>query len=128
MASSHSESGEGDTNSDAQSDVHKRKVRQKKKPHQSNEESDEETAPKVMTAKTRDHPDEDAKRTSHDSGLGEGTTTNPIGDGTTVNPLVGSFGADAAVLGLRYAVGIGGGRLSSTSYHPALHGYFGGVD
>ena len=72
-------------------------------------------------AKTGDHSDEDVKRTSHNSGVGEGATTNPIADGATANPLVGLFGADATVLGLHYAVGIGGtGSLPFPTTLPSM--------
>ena len=96
-ASSRSGSGEGN----AQGDAPRRKVRQKKKPHQSfNAESDEESAPKVTTDKTGGNPDGEAKRTSQDSGLG---------DGATVHPVTGSSGAGAAVLlGVRHAADAGG--------------------
>ena len=78
-ASSRSGSSEGDANSDAQGDAPRCKVRQKKKPHQSfNAESDEESAPKVMTDKTGGNADGEVKRTSQDSGLGDGATTHPI--------------------------------------------------
>ena len=78
-ASSKSGSSEGNTNSDAQGDAPRRKVRQKKKPHQSfNSESDEESAPKVTTDKTSGNPDGEAKRTSQDSGLGDGATAHPV--------------------------------------------------
>ena len=74
-ASSRLGSSKGDANSDAQGNAPRRKVRQKKKPHQSfNAESDEESAPKVMTDKTGGNPDGEAKRTSQDSGLGDGAT------------------------------------------------------
>ena len=64
-ASSRSGSGEGD--------APRHKVRQKKKPHQSfNAESDEESAPKVMTDKTDGNADGEAKRSPQDSGLGMG--------------------------------------------------------
>ena len=95
-ASSRLDSGEGDANSDAQGDAPRRKVRQKKKPHQSfNAESDEESAPKVTTDKIGGNTDGEAKRTSQDSGLGDGATTHPI---------TGSSGAGAAaLLGARHA-------------------------
>ena len=110
-ASSHSKSGEGDANSDAQSDVTKCKVRRKKKPHQSNEDSDEEAASKVMAAKTGGHSDDDVKRTLQDSGVGEGTTANPPG----------LFGLDATALGCRYAAGIGGaGSLPLPTTLPSM--------
>ena len=100
-ASSRSGSGEGDTNSDAQGNAPRRKVRQKKKPHQSfNAESDEESAPKVTTDKTGGNADGEAKRTSQDSGLG---------DGATAHPVTGSSGAGmAALLGVRHAADAGG--------------------
>ena len=100
-ASSRSGSGEGDTNSDTQGDAPRRKVRQKKKPHQSfNAESDEESAPKVMTDKTGGNTDREAKRTSQDSGLG---------DGATAHPITGSSGAGAAaLLGICHAADAGG--------------------
>ena len=100
-ASSRSGSGEGDTNSDAQGDAPRRKVRQKKKPHQSfNAESDEESAPKVTTDKTGGNADGEAKRTSQDLGLG---------DGATAHPVTGSSGAGAAaLLGVRHAADAGG--------------------
>ena len=89
-ASSRSGSSEGNTNSDAQGDAPRCKVRQKKKPHQSfNAESEEESAPKVMTDKTDGNADGEAKRSSQDSGLGDGATTHPI---------TGSSGAGMAVL------------------------------
>ena len=90
-----------DANSDAQGDAPRRKVRQKKKPHQSfNAESDEESAPKVMSDKTSGNPDGEAKRTSQDSGLGNGATTHPV---------TGSFGAGTvALLGVRHAANAGG--------------------
>ena len=76
-ASSHFGSGEDDANSDDQGKATtKRKVRRKKKP-QPNRDSDEETVPKVAAAKTRDHSDNEAKRSSHDSGVSEGATANP---------------------------------------------------
>ena len=95
-ASSRSGSGKGDANSDAQGDAPRCKVRQKKKLHQSfNVESDEESAPKVTTDKTGGNPDGEAKRTSQDSGLGDGATTHPI---------TGSSGAGVvALLGIRHA-------------------------
>ena len=100
-ASSRSGSSEGDANSDAQGDAPRRKVRQKKKPHQSfNAESDEESAPKVTTDKTGGNADGEAKRTSQDSGLG---------DGATAHPVTGSSGAGtAALLGVRHAADAGG--------------------
>ena len=100
-ASSRSGSSEGDANSDTQGDAPRRKVRQKKKPHQSfNAESDEESAPKVMTDKTGGNADGEAKRTSQDSGLG---------DGATAHPVTGSSGAGAAaLLGTRHAADAGG--------------------
>ena len=99
-ASSRSGSGEGNANSDAQGDAPRRKVRQKKKPHQSfNAESDKESTPKVTTDKTGGNADGEAKRTSQDSGLG---------DGATANPVTGSSGAGAAVLlGVRHAADAG---------------------
>ena len=130
-ASSHSGSREGDANSDARSDVvTKHKVRRKKKPHQSNEDSDEETVPKVTAAKTGSHSDDDVKRTSQDSGVGEGATANPIdmmaltsipvGDGVNANPP-GLFGVNAAVLGRRYATGIrGAGSLPLPTTLPSM--------
>ena len=79
LASSRSGSGEGDANSDAQGDAPRCKVRQKKKPHQSfNAESDKESAPKVTTDKTGGNADGEAKRTSQDSGLGNGATAHPV--------------------------------------------------
>ena len=100
-ASSRSGSGEGNANSDAQGDAPRCKVRQKKKPHQSfNAESDEESAPKVMTDKTGGNPDGEAKRTSQESGLG---------DGATAHPVTGSSGAGTAVLlGIHHAADAGG--------------------
>ena len=100
-ASSRLGSGEGDANSDTQGDAPRCKVRQKKKPHQSfNAESDKESAPKVMTDKTSGNPDGEAKRTSQDSGLG---------DGATAHPVTGSSGAGAAaLLGIRHAADAGG--------------------
>ena len=97
LASSRSGSGEDD----AQGDAPRRKVRQKKKPHQSfNAESDEESAPKVMTDKTGGNADGEAKRTSQDSGLG---------DGATAHPVTGSSGAGTvALLGVRHAADAGG--------------------
>ena len=101
LASSRSGSSEGNANSDAQGDAPRRKVRQKKKPHQSfNAESDEESAPKVTTDKTGGNADREAKRTSRDSGLG---------DGATAYPVTGSSGAGAAaLLGIRHAADAGG--------------------
>ena len=100
-ASNRSGSGEGNANSDAQGDAPRRKVRQKKKPCQSfNAESDEESAPKVMTDKTGGNADGEAKRTSQDSGLG---------DGATAYPVSGSSGAGmVALLGVRHAADAGG--------------------
>ena len=100
-ASSRLGSGEGDTNSDTQGNAPRRKVRQKKKPHQSfNAESDEESAPKVTTDKTGGNPDGEAKRTSQDLGLG---------DGATAHPITGSSGAGAAaLLGVHHAADAGG--------------------
>ena len=100
-ASSTLDSGEGDANSDTQGDAPRRKVRQKKKPHQSfNAESDKESAPKVTTDKTSGNPDGEAKRTSQDSGLG---------DGATAHPITGSSGAGVvALLGIRHAADAGG--------------------
>ena len=94
-------SSEGDANSDAQGDAPRCKVRQKKKPHQSfNAESDEESAPKVMTVKTDGNADGEAKRSSQDSGLG---------DGATAHPITGSSGAGmVALLGIRHAADAGG--------------------
>ena len=100
-ASSRSGSGEGDANSDAQGDSPRRKVRQKKKPHQSfNVESDEESAPKVTTDKTSGNADGEAKRTSQDSGLGNGATAHPV--------TGSSGGGAAAFLGVRHAADAGG--------------------
>ena len=63
-ASSHSGSGEDDANSDAWSKATtKHKVRRKRKPHQPNGGSDEETVPKVTATKTGNHSDDDVKRT-----------------------------------------------------------------
>ena len=78
-ASSHSKSGEGNANSNARSDVvTKRKVRQRRKPHQSNEDSDEETVLKVTAVKTGGHSDEDVKRTLQDHGRLDGTGFIPM--------------------------------------------------
>ena len=100
-ASSRSGSSEGNTNSDAQGDAPRHKVRQKKKPHQSfNAESDEESAPKMTTDKTSGNADGEAKRSSQDSGLG---------DGATAHPVTGSSGAGAAaLLGIRHTADAGG--------------------
>ena len=110
LASSQSGSGKGNANSNTQGDAPRRKVRQKKKPHQSfNAESDEEPTPKVMTDKTGGNPDGEAKRTSQDSGLG---------NGATIHPITGSSGAGAAaLLGVRHAAnarGIGPLPLPTT--------------
>ena len=101
LASSRSGRGEGNTNSDTQGNAPRCKVRQKKKPHQSfNAESDEESTPKVMTDKTGGNPDGEVKRTSQDSGLG---------DGATIHPVTGSSGAGvAALLGVCHAADAGG--------------------
>ena len=120
-ASSHSRSGEGDANSDAWSEATtKCKVRRKRKPHQPNRDSDEETVPKVTVTKTGSHSDDDVKRTLQDSGVGEGATTNPIDDVANTN-LPGLFGADAAVLGVRYAAGFrGAGSLPLPTTLPPM--------
>ena len=127
-SSSHSGSGEGDANSDAQSDVTKRKVRRKKKPHQSNEDSDG-TVPKVTAAETGSHSDDDVKRTLQDSGVGEGATANPVDDRAEADPMnngtnantPGLFGLDAAVLGRHYATGIiGAGFLPLPTTLPSM--------
>ena len=113
-ASSKSGSGEGGTNSDAQSDAPRCKVRWKRKPHQSsNSKLDEESVPKVTTVKTGEKSDEEVKRTSHDSGLG---------DGAAANPITGSSGEGAAVvLGLHYAAGTGGmGSLPLPTTLPSM--------
>ena len=128
-SSSHSGSGEGDANSDAQSDVvTKRKVRRKKKPRKSNKDSDE-AVPKVMVAETGSHSNDDVKRTSQDSGVGEGATANPIDDHAEADPMddganadpPGLFGLNAAALGRRYATGvIGAGCLPLPSTLPSM--------
>ena len=99
-ASNKSGSGKGGTNSDSQSDAPRCKVRRKKKPHQSsNVESDEESVPKATTDKTGGNSDEEAKRTSHDSGLSNAATANPI-----VGPSGDSM---AALLGISHAANAG---------------------
>ena len=126
----HSESREGDTHSNARSEVTmKCKVRQKKKPHQSNEDSDEETVPKVTTAKAGGHSNDDVKRTLQDSGVGEGATTNPVdngadvnamGDGANANPP-GLFGVNTAALDHCYAADIrGAGSLPLPTTLPSM--------
>ena len=113
-ASSRSGSGEGD----AQGDAPRHKVRQKKKPHQSfNAESDEQSAPKVTTDKTGGNADGETKRSSQDSGLG---------DGATAHPVTGSSGAGVA--GRPSCCRCRGNGSIAASHHPALHGYFGGVN
>ena len=114
-------SGEDDTNSDAQSEATtKHKVRRKRKPHQPNGNSDEETVPKVTVTKTGHHSDDDVKRTSQDSGVGEGATTNPVDEAINAKPP-GLFGADVAVLGVRYAAGFkGAGSLPLPTTLPSM--------
>ena len=80
----------------------KHKVRRKRKPHQPDGDSDEETVPKVTATKTGSHSDDEVKRTSQDSGVGEGAAANPVDEAVNAKPP-GLFGADAAVLGVRYA-------------------------
>ena len=95
-----SSSTSSDGESDAKSEAPKRKVRWKKKQHRSsNAESDKESAPET-TGKTGDQTDEEAKKNSYDSGLG---------DSTTANPTIGSSGngLEALLIG-RYAAGAGG--------------------
>ena len=110
LASSSKSSGEGNANSDTQGDAPRRKVRQKKKLHQSfNAESDKESVPKVTTDKTGGNADGEAKRSSQDSGLS---------DGATAHPVTGSSGAGVvALLGIRHATnarGIGPLPLPTT--------------
>ena len=71
-------------------------------------------------AKTGGHSDDDVKRTSQDSGVGEGATANLIDDGATVDPP-GLLGLDMTVLGHRYAAGIGGaGSLPLPTTLPSM--------
>ena len=110
-SSSKSSGGESDTKSDAP----KRKVRRKKRPHQSsNAESDDEPAlGEKSTGKMGDQLGEEARRSSHDSGLGDGVTTNP----TTGSS---SDGVDA-LLSSRYATGTGGmGSLPLLTALPSM--------
>ena len=96
----------------------KHKVRRKRKPHQPDGDSDEETIPKVTATKTEDRSDDKVKRTLQDSGVGEGATANPVDEAANAKPP-GLFGADAAVL--RYATGFkGAGSLPLPTALPSM--------
>ena len=120
-ASSHSGSREDNANSDARSEATtKHKVRRKRKPHQPDRDLNEETVPKVTATKTRSHSNDEVKRTSQDSGVGEGATANPVDEAVNAKPP-GLFGADAAVLGVRYAAGFkGAGSLPLSTALPSM--------
>ena len=117
--SSKSSDHESDAQSDVKGDIPKRKVRQKKKLHQSSEaESDGEFTP--GDAKTGGNPEDvktvdnpgDAKETPHDSG---------IGNGTTASPTMGSSGDGAALLGICSMSGTGGkGSLPLPTTLPSM--------
>ena len=120
-ASSHSRSGEDDANSDTQSEATtEHKVRRKRKPRQPDGDSDEETIPKVTVTKTGSRSNDEVKKTLQDSGVGEGTTTNPVDEAVNAKPP-GLFGANAAVLGIRYAAGFkGAGSLPLPTALPSM--------
>ena len=82
-----------------------------------------------MTAtKTGDHSDDDTKRTSQDSGIGEGATTNRIDNGITADPIdddanayPGLFDLDAMALDHHYAADIkGAGPLPLPTTLPSM--------
>ena len=74
----------------------------------------------MTAAKTRSHSNDDVKRTSQDSGVVKGATTNPVNDGASTNPP-GLFGVNAAVLGCRYATDIrGAGSLPLPTTLPSM--------